>query len=354
MDIDRRKRFLINVAVVAVGFALWFIVLKLLSGVLLPFSLAILVVVALKGVTDAVCRCLHLKRKPVAVLVVLAFYILVSGLLFLIIFAAFKQLDSVVASLPQFLNKVTEVWNSLSFKINSALGNVSGSNGTFQGIPQVALESLTENLTSFLASFAGTLAAGVPTFLLSLIVTVVASAYFAADYDDIRKLFIDNLSKTGLSRIIELKDVCFGNLLKILRSYLIILLITFTELFLGLSLLGSKYALILSIVISLVDILPVLGCGMVLIPWGVVSALNGDIKNAVGLAVLYLIITAVRNFIEPKIVGGKVGVHPLIMLFSVVVGLRLFGGVGVLLVPMTVIVLKNLPWHPKSASDLDN
>ena len=231
------------------------------------------------------------------------------------------------------------------------MGTAANANGAFQNIPQVALESLTQKITSYIASFAGELAAGVPTFLLSLVVTVVASAYFAADYDDIRRLFIGNLSKTGMSRIIELKEVLFGNLLKILRSYIIILIITFVELFLGLTVLGSKYALILSIIISVVDILPVLGCGTVLIPWGFVSALNGDIKNAVGLAVLYLIITAVRNFIEPKIVGERVGVHPIIMLFSVVVGLWLFGGVGVVLAPMTVIVLKNLPWHPKNETD---
>lgn len=351
MDLERSKRFLIKTAVISIGFGIWYVSLKLLSGVLLPFSLAILIVVALKDVTDAVCQYLHLKRKPVAVFTVLSFYILVSGILFLVLFVAFKQLDSVVESLPRLVSRVTEVWNSLSLRISSALGASSAEDGTFQEIPKVALESLTQKLTSFVASFAGNIAAGVPVFLLSLVVTVVASAYFAADYDDIRRLFVDNLSKTGLSRIIELKSVLFGNFLKILKSYIIILLITFVELFLGLSLLGSKYALILSIVISLIDILPVLGCGAVLIPWGVVSALNGDVKNAVGLAVLYLIITAARNFIEPKIVGERVGVHPLIMLFSVVVGLRLFGGAGVVLVPMTVIVLKNLPWHPKNATN---
>ena len=348
MEVEKRRRFLINVAFVAVVLGLWYVSLKLLSGVLLPFSLAALFVVALKGVTDWVSRKLHLKRKPVAVLIMLGFYVLIIGVLFLIIFFCLKQLDSVAATLPGFLNKISGVWNSVSSKINSSLGNISDSStGAFQGVPQAALESLTQKVTAFLASFAADLAAGVPVFLLSLVVMVVASAYLAKDYDDIRRLFIDNFSKTGLSRIIELKDVCFGNLLKILRSYLIILCITFAELFLGLTVLGFKYSLILSVVISFVDILPILGCGTVLIPWGVVCALNGDIKNAVGLAVLYLVITAVRNFAEPKVIGEKVGVHPLIMLLSVVVGLRLFGGAGVLLVPMTVIVLKNLPWHPK-------
>lgn len=351
MDLERSRSFLIKTAAVSIGFGVWYISLKLLSGVLLPFSLAILIVVGLKGVTDAVCSALHLKRKPVAVLVVVAFYVVLSAILFLIVFYALKQLDGAIESLPPLINRVTEFYDSFSLRISKVLGASAAKDGTFQEIPRVALESLTEKLTAFVASFAGTLAAAVPKVLLSLVVMVVASAYFAADYNDIRRLFIDNLSKTGLSRIIELKSVLFGNLLKILKSYIIILLITFAELFLGLSILGSRYALILSIVISLVDILPVLGCGAVLIPWGVISALNGDFKNAVGLAVLYLIITAVRNFIEPKIVGERVGVHPIIMLFSVVVGLWLFGGVGVVLVPMTVIVLKNLPWHPKNETD---
>ena len=351
METDSRKTFLINTAFIAVIIALWFIGIKLLSGVLLPFLLAGITVLALRGLTEAICRRLHIKRKLIAVLTVLFFYILIIGAVFLLLLLVFKQLDGVVALLPHYLQKISQMWNGFSDKINALLGRTFNSaDGAFNEVPKVALESLTSGVTSFVASLAGKFAAGVPYFLLSLIVMVVASIYLAKDYDDIRAYFIRNFSKVGLSRIIELKDVCFGNLFKIIKSYFIILCITFAELFLGLTVLGFKYSLILALVISLVDILPVLGCGTVRMPWAAVCALNGDIKNAVGLLVLYLVISAVRHFIEPKVIGERVGVHPFLMLLSVIVGLRLFGAAGVLAVPMTVIVLSNLPWHPKSES----
>lgn len=352
MEQERKKSFLVNTAFCVTIIALWFVGLKLLSTVLFPFAVAALTVVGLRGVIDSVCRRIKLKRKPIAVLTVILFYVLIIGTVFLLGFLLFKQLDGVVAAIPQYLNKLSDFISSVVERLSVTFGKMPDSTvGMFQGVPQAAVESLTARITSFVTSLAAGIASSVPYFILSLVVIVVASTFLAKDYDEIREYFINNFSKAGLSRIIEFKEVCFGNLLKIAKGYFVILGITFIELFLGFTVLGVKYSLVWALVISVVDILPVLGCGTVLIPWGVISAVNGDVKNAVGLVVLYLVITAIRHFVEPKIIGEKVGVHPLLMLVSVFVGLKLFGAVGVLLVPMTVIVLKNLPWHPKEGNN---
>ncbi len=346
---EKRKNFLLNTAFIVTVFGIWFFTIKLLSGVLLPFLLAVLTVVALRKATSFVSCKLRLKNNVTAVIIVVLFYLLILSAVAFLLFFLFREFNEVVDRLPQFIEKLSVALKGIGERFDSLIGRMPDSTvGIFGQVPEIAVGSLTEWLTGFATSFAGNLVSAIPIFLLSLLVTVVASIYFAKDYDGIRDLSIRTFSAEGLKRIVEFKGVCLGNLWKLVKGYCIILGVTFVELVLSFSILGFKYSLTLALVISVVDILPVLGCGTVLIPWAAVSAIGGDLENAIGLSVIYLIITAVRHIIEPKIIGSSVGIHPILMLFSVVVGLKLFGVVGVVAVPMTVIVLKELPWHPKS------
>ena len=352
MEIEGRKRFLINIAFfVSVG-VLWFISMKLLSGALFPFAAALLLTVALQGPIKKITTKLHLKKDITSVFIVILFFSLLVAALFLLGFALYRQLNGILGALPETAGRVSDIIKNLSERVKGFIGRLpDGTGDLVEGLPQAALDSVTKSVADFVTDLAGSLVSGVPVFFLSAAVMIIASAYLAKDYDNIREFFVKNFSKGALSRIIEAKDTVFDNLFKVFKSYFIIMFITFVELLLGLSLLGFKYSLVAALLISIVDILPILGSGTVLIPWAVICALSENVKGAIGLAVLYLVIAAVRNVIEPKVIGSRVGIHPLIMLVSVFLGLRLFGGAGVLLVPMTVIVLKNLPWHPKGQGD---
>ena len=90
------------------------------------------------------------------------------------------------------------------------------------------------------------------------------------------------------------------------------------------------------------DILPVLGTGGIMIPWGIISLIMGKWVLGLGLLALYLIITVIRNIIEPKIVGHQVGLHPVVTLLSMLAGLQLFGIIGLFGFPITLSLLKNL------------
>ena len=103
-----------------------------------------------------------------------------------------------------------------------------------------------------------------------------------------------------------------------------------------------KYALIIAFATALIDILPVVGLGAVLIPWAVFSALSGNPERAIGLAVLYILIATIRNVIDPKIIGDKLGIHPVFSLAITFLGLKLFGAVGVFLAPLITIAVKTL------------
>ena len=121
-----------------------------------------------------------------------------------------------------------------------------------------------------------------------------------------------------------------------------IITITFIELSIGLSIVRVENAITIALLIACVDILPVLGTGGIVIPWIFIELFKGNIPLAIGLTIIYVTITVVRNIIEPKIVGQQVGLHPIIMLVCIFIGARLFGFLGIFALPIMVIILKNL------------
>lgn len=94
------------------------------------------------------------------------------------------------------------------------------------------------------------------------------------------------------------------------------------------------FALIIAIVFIVIKY--VLGTGGVVVPWIIIELIKGNVPLAIGLAVLYLIIIIVRNILEPKLVGKQIGLHPL------VIGLKVFGLIGILALPVTVVIIKHL------------
>jgi predicted PurR-regulated permease PerM len=142
--------------------------------------------------------------------------------------------------------------------------------------------------------------------------------------------------------IIEIKNSLFSTIGKYLRSYSVLMLITFVELLVFFLIFSIKPALTLAFLIAIVDILPVLGVGTVLIPWAAFYLLSGSPWQALIIACIYIVITVVRQILEPKVIGDHVGMLPILTLFCIWVGLKLFGFGGVFLIPIMVVVLKNL------------
>ena len=140
----------------------------------------------------------------------------------------------------------------------------------------------------------------------------------------------------------QVREYIIGTLFVYIRSYAIIMSITFVELSIGLNIAGLEHPILIAALISIFDILPVLGTGGIMLPWVVISLLCGDYSLALTLLVIYLVITVIRNIIEPKIVGKQLGLHPIVTLVSMSVGLQLFGVIGLFGFPIILSLLRNL------------
>ena len=199
--------------------------------------------------------------------------------------------------------------------------------GTFKSSIEGTVERLAEKIPAFL----GRLAANLPETFITFIVTLIATFYFSAGRgkEQLAEI-VPERARGRLSAVGKrLKTAAVGWL----RAYLVIFLITFVELFAGLSVLRVKYAFLLAVLIATVDILPILGTGTVLIPWAVISLLMKNIRLGIGLLVLFGVITVVREVVEPKIVGKSLGISPILALISMYAGLKLFGFAGMIIVP---------------------
>lgn len=342
MSIEDKKAFLINTAYFAAVAALVFLSLKVLAGPAFPFAAALVLTVSLQRFIKGMSRKLRLQKKAASLAVVMAVYIIVGIFLALICYVLYKQLVSIVALLPEYTESIIENIDRLSERYSDFTNRLPVKlTDMFDGFPSAAIETVTKRAAEKAAGAAAAVASGVPYFVLSVGVMIIASAYFAKDYDEICAWIKKYIPKKAADNLHFAKNAILSNFLKMFRGYFLIMFITFLELFIGLSVLKLKYALVTAAVISVIDILPVLGSGTVLIPWAVFCALSGNMHLATGLVVMYLIITAIRNYIEPKIIGNKVGVHPLIMLATAFVGLKLFGAGGILLLPIFAVTVKS-------------
>jgi predicted PurR-regulated permease PerM len=156
-----------------------------------------------------------------------------------------------------------------------------------------------------------------------------------------------HLPEPFTARIVQLKKHCGSTMMRYVRSLALILLITFSELALGLTLLHTERPLLRAAGIAAFDLLPILGCGGVLIPWGIVALLGGDMRLGIGLLVLWAVIALVRSIIEPRIVGRQMGVHPLITLAAIFIGGKLFGFAGMLFLPIAAGVAASVLAAPQ-------
>lgn len=181
-----------------------------------------------------------------------------------------------------------------------------------------------------------------PGILLGSVVAVVSACFMSRDYTSVTAFAARCLPESWRGAAGEAKGYFFTAIAKLVRAYLKLMLITFCELLVGFLLIGVPGAAAAAALTAFVDLLPVLGTGTVLVPWAAVELLLGNGLRAVCLLILYAVVVVVRNILEPKIVGSHIGLHPLVTLTSMYIGLKAFGFMGMVLFPISVIIIKEL------------
>ena len=127
-----------------------------------------------------------------------------------------------------------------------------------------------------------------------------------------------------------------------LRAQLLIMAAVMAECVAGLWVLQNSYALLVGILIGFLDALPFIGTGTILLPWAALELFRGDFFHAAAYLTFFLITNSTRDFLEPRLLGEKLGVYPIVIAVVVYVGICIFGPTGVLLGPLMLLVIREV------------
>lgn len=347
MGTEKKREFIINLIYLLLVGSIIFISLKYALGWFLPFVVGFGIAFILKPLINLIAKKFKFKRKLVAGLIVLVFYTTIGALFTLLMFKLGLILKDLFIKLPDiYLNTIEPLIYNLSYEIEEILIDLDPDliDAIKQAIISMAdsLGTIISKTSSGVVSFVTSTVSIVPSFFIIVIFSIISSFFFAIDYEEITGFILRQFSPRGRGIVLDIKEYIIGTLFKIIKAYSIIISITFIQLSIGLSILKVESAISIAFLIACVDVLPVLGTGGIVIPWIFIELFKGNVLLAVGLTIVYVIITIIRNIIEPKIVGNQIGLHPLIILICMFIGVRIFGFAGLFLLPLIVIILKNL------------
>lgn len=337
---QKKRDFLVTVAYWAVIVAAVYLGFEYLLPVSVPFILGILIAYLVVRISRK-CHCTH----PIfRILLTVAIYGLLGLGIAWLVTKSVTTVSGIVKWLPRFYelkllplatlvyNWCVEMLEILDPAVINALESVLNSLLS-------SLKSVITYLSSAAVNFVSWIATGVPSLILSLLAMIFSTVFVAKDYEKIKAFAVENVPEPVKRLLTNVRIYLTETLFVVIRSYAAIMLLTFTELSILFSLFGIEHAVLKASIIALLDILPILGTGGIMIPWGVISLLLGYTRLGIELLIIYAIVTVVRNYVEPKIVGTQLGLHPIITLVSMFIGLRLFGFWGLFGLPVGISFL---------------
>ena len=312
----------------------------------LPFILAYLISFITNPIVNFMETKLKLNRKiasGITVLFTISFVIsLIVFIIYRIIFEV-KRLSEILEDnylvLLNSFNKIFSKIMGLYDKLPKELNQFSDSliKGFTSNLMHL-LTSITESTTKFAYNFAMSL----PSVLVFIIVLILSTYFISSDKRKISRFIKDLIPDNVISKFFHIKRDLLHALLGYIKAQFILMLITFFEVTVAMIIIGVDYALLMALLISFVDALPLVGSGIILLPWSLASLILGDYTLSLYLLILYGIILLVRQVLEPKIIGSQIGLYPLITLMSMYVGLKIFGFIGMIFGPIIFLIFKSI------------
>ncbi len=347
MEYNKKKRFITNLLFVGLIALLVYITLEHAIKLVYPFIFAFIIAYSLRRPALFLSKITHIPYKPIALLLVFLFYSTIGLLLSLIgikllTFAA----DFVLSLPPLYKDQVVPMLSSFFSGIEEAVSRMDPTlipvlNDLFtQSIHSVG--ELISNFSVKIVALISGYASSLPIIFIKLIIMIISTFFIAADYDVLSRFIMRQFTDKIRVLIREIKNYVVGTLLVCIRSYALIMSITFIELTIGFTIIGLDKSVLIALTIAIFDILPVLGTGGIMVPWGIITAIQGNYSLSIGIFIIYIVVTLVRNIIEPKIVGSQIGLHPVVTLISLFVGAQLFGVIGLFGFPITLSLLRHL------------
>ena len=347
-DMEKKTKTIPRFVWALIFVALGYFVIRYAAGMLLPFIIGYLVSLVISPIVRFLWERAKIPKRFSSVVLVLLILLFIGVLVYLGISRLYEEIAGLVSRLERrdetlilpLENMFLSIRQFFSrFEFFETIEKLTGIEDVGKKISSALFDSVYSVLSRIPESLASVIGK-TPRLLIGFFVTVLASYYFVCDKDKIKGGLMDILPQRAYNILERLLLGARTTMRKYARGYLLILLITFAESLIGLAILGVRYSFLLAVLIAAVDILPVLGAGTVLIPWAAVLFFMKNYRLALGLIILYGVMTIIRQLAEPKIIGKSLGLHPIVSLFSMYAGLYFFGIWGMILGPAVSLIVK--------------
>lgn len=372
---EQRKSTLINIGYFAVIIAAFFLFMKYAFWLFSPFIFAFAIAVLLQKPVAAISKKTKIKKGLVSGVILVIFLVIILAAVGFIGYSVYSEIVDFknfiaekLADLPTFLESL----HGIALRIVSIVPGHMGETATqaveaafakmiayaesgeeITGIMSLMGFSLSDITSKFnikgLANPVISTAMSVPSKLIAVLIFFIASFFLTLGYDGLAETAKKTLKKSTADKISTVKRITLRSLGQMGKSYAIIIGITFCEISIGLGILKligvytGSHIFTIALFTAVVDILPVLGTGAVMVPWALYCLLiSHQFGMAVGLIVMYALITVLRQIIEPKLVGANLGIPPILTLMAMYIGLQTIGVIGMFVLPITIVVLVKL------------
>lgn len=313
----------------------------------IPFLIAFIIAVMVEPLIKLIVKKTHITRKKVAVFVIIIIFAIIIGIVCWGAFILITESANLLQRLNVYIDFGTEKVNEYIDKIRTREIKVPEQ---VISIMENSSDKIINTITNFIYDVLTKVThiiALVPEFAIYTFITILATYFICTD----RMYIIDQMEHHLPSLWAKKIGIHLRNIIKSLGDYLkaevILIIISFFIVLIGLYILkftgnNIQYPLLAALGIGIVDALPILGSGMVMIPWAIIVGINGNLSLGIYIMIVYIVATVVRQLIEPKIVSHNIGIHPIFTLIAMYTGFKLSGVLGLFIGPIIFIILKNI------------
>lgn len=313
----------------------------------IPFLIAYIISLLVDPIIKFVSKKTNLSRKVSSIIVLITVFLLLIGLIAWGTISLISESTHLLGTLNTYFEKTARIVNSWIEKIDMSKLPISSEiweviQSASSDILNKVIDFIKNTLTSILESLKS-----IPNIVIYTVITILATYFITSDKFYIWDRLEHHVPKKILGKVTVKAQKIITSLSGYLKAQIIMIGISFVIVLMGLNifyLMGMNvgYPLLMALFIGFVDALPILGAGTVMIPWSIILFLNQEYSAVFSILGLYIFVVAVRQFLEPKIVSSKIGIHPLFTLVAMYTGFKLIGVIGMFIGPIVLIILKNI------------
>lgn len=338
-------------SILAAAAAVW-VGIRWLLPILLPFLLAALLALAAEPLVRFFCNRMRLPRGIATGIGVTMTLVLLALLMMVLVALTLKELGSLAAVVPNLEETATQ---GMSLIEQWLLGLVERAPRSVSPILTHSVEglfsdstALLDRLSTWLLGLATGVVSRLPDGALGLFTWLLAGFMISAKLPKIKVWIKTHTPPAWGEKYLPMLKRMKMSVLGWIKAQAKLMSVTAIVLTAGFFILQVPYAPVWAVLVALIDALPVLGTGMVLVPWSLVCFLQGDSVRGIGLLGVYAAAALLRSVLEPRLIGKQLGLDPLVTLLAMYAGYRLFGFGGMILAPLLAVVLVQLLAAPKA------